>query len=241
MPTETAPANEQELRTELAKVEQQAAIVITNQETYDRAASTYLAVKSWRKSWRHYWYGDDTKPGPITLANRSWKSLLAKFGERDDPAEKLERELGQKILKWDQEQEELRARLQAEAEAKAREEEEARRAQTAFEMEEAGASEEDIEALMEAPIIETAAPVQATYTKAAGVSKRDNWCIEIFDLKALLKLLASGKLKLSAEDSQTLKETLESILKPRAVADKETLNLAGCKAVNRQIPTGRTK
>lgn len=235
MPTETQVDKEQELRTELAKVEQTAAITITNQETYDRAANALLAVKSWRKSWKSYWYGSEDNPGPITLANRSWKSLLNKFGERDEPAEKLEKSLGRQILSWDDAQRRLQEERQREAQRKAEADEEARRAQLAFELEESGAAEEEIESLMQAPVVAVAEPVEPTYQKAQGVSRRENWKARVTDLKKLCKAIGAGKVPVEyVEPNMTA-------LNARAKADKSTLDLPGVEAYDEPVIAGRSR
>lgn len=235
MPTETRVDKEQELRTELAKVEKIAAIVIRDQESYDSAANALLAVKSWRKSWKWYWYGNEDTPGPITLANRSWKSLLAKFGERDEPAEKLERDLGRKILAFDNEQRRIQEEKQREAQRKAEADEEARRAQAAFEMEEAGIDDAEIAEVVYAPITAVAAPVEPTYQKAQGVSRRENWKARVVDLKKLCKAIGAGKVPVEyVEPNMTA-------LNARAKADKSTLDLPGVEAYDDPIISGRSK
>jgi acyl transferase domain-containing protein len=238
MPTETQQDREQSLRTELAVVKT-AGITITSQQTYDQAVTALETTKSWRRSWKSYWYGSEDNPGPVALAHSSWKSLLGKFNDGDEPADKVEKALKANILKWDDDQRREQERLQAEAQRKAEEEAEALRAQQAVEMEAEGATDEEIEALVTAPVLAVAAPVAPSYQKASGISKRDNWCIEITDLKAVLKAIGSGKLKLSAEDCSELRAFIELLLKPRAVSDKQTLNIAGCKAVNRPIIASR--
>lgn len=239
--TETQVDKEQELRTELAKVEKIASIVIRDQESYDSAANALLAVKSWRKSWKWYWYGNEDAPGPITLANRSWKSLLAKFGERDEPAEKLERDLGRKILAFDNEQRRIQEEKQREAQRKAEADEEARRAQAAFELEESGASDAEIESLMEQPITAVAEPVSEPYRKAAGVSRRENWKARVTNYKLLCKAIGSGKLKFDKSDEEKIVIFFESLLASRARADKSTLSIAGVQAYDDPTLAGRTK
>jgi hypothetical protein len=235
MPTEVQD-KEQELRSEaLTLYDRASTIVVTNQSQYDDAAEILRTVKAMRKRWLDYW--NPLRDG----AYKSYKAILAKISEGDDPLEKAEVSLKRAILKFDDEQRRIQEELQREAQRKAEEEEEARRAQAAFEAEEAGASAEEVESIVAAPNLAVAPPVQPTYQKAAGISRRDNWCIQVTDLKALLKHIGTGKLKLSAEDSRELAEFLQSLLKPRAVSDKETLNIPGCKAVNVPVLAGRSR
>ena len=234
METETAN-QEQELQTQALTIAQKFGLVkITDQPSYDYAANLLMDVKGFRKQWLNYWE-------PIReRAYDSYKGIMNKIKERDDPMAAAEGAIKRSLLQWDAEQRRLQEQRQAEAQRKAEADEEARRAQLAFEMEESGADEAEIEQVVSAPVVVVAPPVQ-TYQKASAVSMRDNWCIEIFDLKKLLKLIISGKLKIPAEDAAKVVEVFESILKPRAVADKETLNLDGCRAVNRKVVAGRVR
>jgi hypothetical protein len=234
MATETAN-QEQELRTEAITLHDRAvSIAVFDQGSYNEATSILSTVKTLRKRWAEYW--SPVRDG----AYKSYKAILNKISEGDVPLEEAEMSLKRAILKFDTDQRILQEKRQREAQEKAEADEAARRAQLAFEMEESGAEEADIEQVVSAPIVAVAPPVQ-TYQKASGISTRDNWCIEIVDLKKLLRLIVSGKLKIPAEDATKLTDVLESILKPRAVSDKETLNLDGCRAVNRKIVAGRTK
>jgi gas vesicle protein len=229
--TETV-GQEQELRSEALTIQQKSAIKIVNQETYNQAADALRQVKGFRNRWKSYWE-------PLREnAYSSYKAIMDKIKEGDDPLAQAERSLKNSILDWDEAQRREQERLQAEAQRKAEADEEARRAQEAFELEESGATDEQIEAVTSAPIIAVAPPV-STYVKASGIAYRDNWCIEIVDLFKVLRLIGSKKLKLGETDVQKLRELLESILKPRAVSDKETLSLDGCKAVNRKVVAGR--
>jgi hypothetical protein len=239
MPTETQQDREQSLRTELATVQPIMSLAIKDQESYNQVVEGLKSVQLWRKQWKGYWYGSEESPGPITLANRSWKSLLGKFNAGDAPAENIENQCKRNLLKWDDECRREQERLQAEAQRKAEEEAEALRAQQAVEMEAEGATDEEIESLITTPVLAVAAPTPVLYQKASGISKRDNWTVQVLDLKALLKALAAGKLKLSKEDSLELAEFLQSLLKPRAVSDHETMDIPGCKAVNVPIIASR--
>jgi hypothetical protein len=231
MATETT--QEVELRSEALTLQQRSAIRISDQPSYDQAVEVLTAVKSFRKHWTQYW--DPIRDG----AYRSYKNILDKIKEHDDPMAQAEGTLKREILRWDDEQRRLQEEKQREEQRKAEEAAEALRVQQSVEAEAEGATDEEIKQLMSAPVLAVAPPVQPTYQRASSVTRRDNWGIEITDLKALLKAIGGGKLKLSAEDSAELKSFMEGLLKPRAVSDKETLNIAGCKAVNRPIIASR--
>jgi gas vesicle protein len=229
----TETVGQEELETQSLTISKQAgALIIRDQGSYNQAIEMLKAVKSMRKKWCDYFEPLREK------AYSAYKEVLDKLKEGDRPLEVAERSLKHSLLTWDEAQRREQERLQAEAQRKAEADEEARRAQEAFELEESGATDEQIEAVTSAPIIAVAPPV-STYVKASGIAYRDNWCIEIVDLFKVLRLIGSKKLKLGETDLQKLRELLESILKPRAVSDKETLSLDGCKAVNRKVVAGR--
>jgi gas vesicle protein len=230
--TETV-GQEQELRSEALTIQQKSAIKIVNQQTYNQAADALKQVKGFRNRWKAYWE-------PLREnAYSSYKAIMDKIREGDDPLAQAERSLKNSILDWDEAQRREQERLQAEAQRKAEADEEAKRAQLAFEMEESGADEAAIEEVVSAPVVAVAAPVAPTYQKASGVSTRANWVCVVTDVKALCKAIGAGKLKLSAEDTQATAEFFGSLLKHRAVSDKETMDIAGCKAENKPIIAGR--
>ena len=227
MITEVESNVEQSLRTELAVVQKQAAITITDQASYDRAAEILTSVKTWRKRWEEYW-----KPMRES-AHQTWKNICTKIKEVDDPAAAVEATVKRSLLAWDQEQERIQQERQRKADEEARKKAEADRAAAAVQAEMDGLSEEEIEAAV-ASVEEVPAPVvEPTYQKASGISKRDNWTCQVDDLKALCKAIGAGKVP----TSYVLPN--ESALNARARADKSTMVLPGCKAVNNPIVSGR--
>jgi hypothetical protein len=242
MITDAEPKLEESLRTELATVQKQAAITITDQKSYDNAAEILVTVRTWRKRWEAYWHGTDAVPGPIKLAYKSYKSLLDKFNEGDKPAEIAEKTVKAVLLKWDQEQTRIQEEAQRKADEKARQDEEAKKAALAVELEDSGMTEEDIAAAVESVQVEAPVVVEPTFTRAAGVSKpRDNWYAEVTSIIDLCKAIGAKKFKLSTEDMAKVKEFFESLLKSQAVANKSTLAIPGVKAVNRPNISGRSR
>jgi hypothetical protein len=225
---------EQELRSEALTVQQRAAsIVITDQPSYDAAVQFLGDVKGFRKRWWAYW-------NPLKeSAYHSYKGILDRFKEGDDPADVVERQVKRALLDFDDKQRREQERLQAEAQRKAEEEEAARRAQLAFEMEDAGAEEAQIEEVVSAPVVVVAEAVAPTYQKASGVSRRDNWKARVTDVKKLCKTIGAGKLKFEPADEKKIAEFFAGLLKDRAAADKSTLSIAGVEAYNDPVIAGR--
>lgn len=240
MATSEIVKSEEAIRQELSQVQFQA-IQIVDQQSYDRAAEVLIQIKGWRNRWRDYWYGADKKSGPVSQAHSTWKSLLAKFNEADESAEKSEAIVKAKILAWDVLQEEKRRKAQEEADRIAREKEAAERAVKVAELEVLEVDDADIEAVLNAPSTAVAEVVQPTYQRVSSISKRDNWCAEVTDLKALFKALGAAKFKLTPEQTAKAKEFFESLLKKQAEANTSTLNIPGVTAVNRPIIGARTR
>jgi len=228
---DSAINNEKELQTQaLTVVEQAKSIVISNQETYDRAAHLLLdVIKPMRKKWADYW-------GPLKeTAYRSYKGILDKFNEGDKPLELAEGQVKTAIQKWDYAQEQIRQEQQRKAQEEVERLERDRRLQEAVEAEAAGVSEEQVQAIMDAPAIAVAPLLASTYTKAAGISTRENWKARVVDMKKLAAAVAKGLVPV------TYILPNEQALNARAKADKATLNIPGVQAYNDPIVAGRPR
>src|ERR1035438_967293 len=223
---------EKELKQEALTITQQAqAIVIRDQVSYNHASSLLLEqIIPFRRRWEEYW-------SPLRKAAwDSHKAVMAKFNEGDEPAARAEQLVKASIRNWDMEQERIRCELQRkaqeEAERLAREE----RMQAAIAAEAAGATNEQVDEIFDAPVQVVAAPVEMTYQRASGISKsRDNWSAEVQDMKALVKAVAVGKV------SYEYLLPNQTALNARAKADKSTMNIPGVVARNVPVIAGRTK
>jgi hypothetical protein len=228
MATETAN-QEQELRTEAITLHDRAvSIAVFDQGSYNEATSILSTVKTLRKRWAEYW--SPVRDG----AYKSYKAILNKISEGDVPLEEAEMSLKRAILKFDTDQRILQEQRQREAQEKAEADEAARRAQLAFEMEESGAEEAEIEQVVSAPIVAVAPPVES-YQKASGVSRRENWKCRVVDMKKLCKAIAAGKVPVDYVEANF------TALNARARADKSTMNVPGVEAYDDPIIAGRTK
>jgi hypothetical protein len=228
---DTLTTNEETIKQEALTVIERAKIVrITDQETYDGACSILLnEIKPFRKRWAEYW--DEIKKP----AYAAYKAIQAKFSEGDEPLERAERQVKMEIAKWDAEQERIRQELQRKAEEEARKAEEEERLRVATLAEESGASPEQVNAIVDAPVTAVATPVASTYAKAAGVSTRENWKAKVTDLKKLCAAVGKGQVPLSYVIPN------EAALNARAKADKATLNIPGVVAYNDPIVSGRSR
>ena len=228
---DTLTTNEQEIKQEaLTIVEQSKLIKITDQPSYDNACSLLLdQIKPFRKRWAEYW--DEVKKP----AYAAYKAILDKFNEGDKPLENAERQVKAEIVKWDAEQERIRQELQRKAEEEARKAEEEERLRVATLAEESGATDEEVNAIVNAPITAVAPPVEPTYFKVSGVSTRENWKARVVDIKKLCAAVAKGQVP------PTYVLANDSVLNARAKADKGTLNIPGVVAYNDPIVSGRSR
>lgn len=221
---------ENELRQELTVVQQAQLVKITDQHSYDGAARFLTEqIIPFRKRWAAYW--EPLKKS----ASDAHKAICAKFNEGDEPAEKAERTVKAEIRRWDDEQERIRQQEQRKAQEEAERLERERLLAEAVIAEESGAAPEQVEAILTAPITAVAEPVQPTYERASGVSKRDNWKCRVTNMKDLCKAVAQGKVPANYVLPN------ESVLNARAKADRETLAIPGCQAWNDSIISGRSR
>lgn len=228
---DTSNTNEQEIKQQALTIVEQSKIVrITDQQTYDGACFLLLSqIKPFRKRWAEYWE-EVKKP-----AYAAYKAIQDKFNEGDKPLEAAERQVKAEIAKWDTEQERIRQDLQRKAEEEARKAEEEERLRAATLAEESGSTEEEVNAIIDAPVIAVAPPVEPTYQRASGVSTRENWKARVIDVKKLCAAIAKGTVPPNYVTPN------ESVLNARAKADKNTLNIPGVVACNDPIISGRSR
>lgn len=228
---ESVVTQEAELKQQALTVTERAKLVkISDQDTYDAATSMLLQeIIPFRKRWKDYW---ETLRVPAYAA---YQGILSKFNEGDRPAEAAERQVKAEIRRWDEEQQKILEERQRQAQAEAERQAEEERLHAAIVAEESGATEQEVASIVDTPVAVVAAPVQPTYAKASGVSKRDNWKAKVTNMKDLVKAVAAGKVPLEYLLPN------EQALNARAKADKQTLNIPGVIAWNDSIVSGRTR
>lgn len=228
---DTLTTSEETIKQEALTIVEQAKIIkITDQPSYDQACSLLTEqIKPFRKRWAEYW---DTVKKP---AYQAYQAVLGKFNEGDKPLETAEKQVKSEIARWDAEQERKRQELQRKAEEEARKAEEEERLRVASLAEESGATAEEVDAIVDAPVTVVAPPVAPTYQKASGISTRENWKARVTDIKKLCAAIAKGTVPI------TYVVPNESVLNARAKADKGTLNIPGVVAYNDPIISGRTR
>jgi len=181
-------AVENELQTTALTWKAQAqAIQVTNQATYDQAVEMLKGIKDLRgKAEQHH------RPG-IEAAYKSHKVAVATLKSIDDPLVEAEGILKQSVGAYTLEQQRIQREAQRIAEENARKRQEEERLAVAVAVEQAGATPEQVTAVLDEPLplpMPTVAPV---YERAAGVATRETYAAEVFDLKVLCAEIGAGR------------------------------------------------
>lgn len=189
-----------ELEHEVAIIDGQiGALVIQDQETYEIAGESVVAIDSLIKKVKEYW------EEPIKKAHEVHKALTKKRAEMFNPLQEKRSQLNRKISVYLTEQERARKEEQRKLDEKRKREEDAERkklearaanAEEKGKDEKAAALREKAEDVYVPPVV--AKPVEkTTRTEGATITAKKDVEIEILDEKAVLKHVISGTLPIS--------------------------------------------
>jgi hypothetical protein len=157
----------------------------------------------------------------------AWKDKTTERASITEPAKAIKDRAGQLTAAWQQEQERLRQEEQRRQEEIARKRAEDEALAEAKALQDEGRHEE-ADALLEAPLEIEPVMVNSYVPTIHGISKpRDNYQAEITNLLELVKAVAKGKVPLQAIEANM------TFLNQMARAQKQTLNYAGVRVVNR--------
>ena len=200
--------------------EQIAAIEITDQASYDLMALTVVELTELeRRIVEHH--------APIKKAT-DFAHKTAVKAEKDMllPVQTAKAQGKLKIVNWDREQERIRREEERRLREEAARREEDLRLQAAVEMEQTGATKEEVETALAQPSAPAPAPVaHPTYEKAQGISTREVWSARIDSIVELCKAIAEGR----ASAELVLPNT--TALNGMARAMRSTMNVPGVTAV----------
>ena len=150
------------------------AIIITDQEGYDKATSFLTErLNPWLKK------VDDFFDPNIKTAHKLHKDLVAQKKTVTEPNLQLKGALNGGILGFDERKEQERIKLQRVAEEAQRKADEESRLATAVEMEKAGATEEEVQQTLNTPVATIAPVVAPVYQKASGVAVKVTWSAQM--------------------------------------------------------------
>lgn len=208
--------------TALSWPEKAKAVVVKDQAGYDNAVAMGQDVVTLRKEIEKE-FAD-----PKKKAFEAHRAITAMEKKYLDPLVQAETILKDSIRKFTAEQE--RIRLENERilrEQQARMEEEARLA-AAVEAEQAGATEAEVQAVIEEPVYVAPVIAAPTFAKASGTSNPVTWSAQVVDMKKLCAEIAAGR------QPETLLVPNQPVLNKMAVALKSALSIPGVKAVSTQ-------
>jgi hypothetical protein len=168
-------------------IEQAAALVVTDAATCLRGKQLFETLRSFEQAALAHFTPD------CDLAHKLWKSLTDKRGAVVKPIEAARKALGDRVARWELEEERRAQAEQRERERLAAEEQDQAAKRAAKQALQAGDVEQAAEILTEArtaprPSV-PAAPSSIPVT--AGTGKRKTWRAEIPDLDALITAIAA--------------------------------------------------
>lgn len=203
-----------------------AAVVISDQPSYDIAVEKRTAAVTWLKGAEAFF------DPSIADAHALHKKLLLQKKTVCEPVEMTIRTINRELIRFDEEQARIRREEQRRLEEEARRKAEEERLAQAEQLQAAGADEDVVDAFIDAPVqVTEIAVAQPTYEKSGAVVLRDNWGAEVFDLHKLVQAIAKDKSKLN------LIQANMPALNSMAKALKETMADAvpGCRAINSRV------
>lgn len=167
--------------------ERASALVVNSQETYETAAEILLGIKDLRKE------AEAHHRPMIEAAHKSWKATLAGLQKIDEPLAEAETILKRGIGAYQTEQ----RRIQQEAERIAREAADRAQAEaleSSIEAAEAqGATVQEVQAIIDQPMVAPVVRVAPTIQPVAGVSAAKVYRAEVVNLRELCKAVAMGQ------------------------------------------------
>ena len=229
---------------ETAQVEQQGlalvtdakALVIQDEPSYQRAGLMLRTVKDYLRR-----VAEVCEP-VVSAAWAAHRAAVAQRTNLEAPAKEAEGVLKRAMIGYteeiDRQRRETQRRAAAEVEAArlaAVAEEEERQVAAAMEAE-ANGQEEQVAAILTAPIVVapfTPPVVLPSKPKVEGVSYREDWTAEIFDLLELVRAVAAGRQPVS------LLQPDMTVLNGMARALKSVMNVPGVRSVSRRVVAAR--
>lgn len=194
---------------------------ITSPETYAMAANGLQLIKGMTKEIKDFFAPLKEK------AFAAHRALTAAENDKLAPLVEAERFAKGAMTTWQLEQEAAARVEQRRLEEEARKRAEEEKLLDAIDAEAAGETEAAERILAEpllAPVVRIAPPVP----QVSGISMRETWSADVFDLKALVRAVADGKVPMRALVVDTV------FLNGQARALKGDLNYPGVRAVSKR-------
>lgn len=198
-----------------------AAVRIANQASYDEATNIGRGVQELIKQI------ESEFKEPKEKAYAAHKAITAMEKKYLDPLVLAKSIIAKEMGRWAEEQEVLRRKEEARLRAEQLKREEEERIAAAIEAEQAGASEAEVQAVIETPVFVAPVIAAPTFQKAAGVVTAVTWSAEVVSIKQLCAEVAAGR------QPETVVVANMPVLNKLAVALKQAFNIPGVKAVSK--------
>jgi len=202
------------------------AMQVCDNETYVMAGSMLRTIKGAQRK------VDEVFDPMIAAAFRAHKEACSTKKQFADPLVEAERILKGRIVDFDEEQERKRREEEAKLRELARKQEEDRLLLEAQACEDAGLHAE-AEEIIAAPVIAPPILLTRATPKVEGLSTREHWTANVFDLMALVKAVASGQVPVVAIQANV------TFLNQQARSLKELCKYPGVKIECRKIAASR--
>jgi hypothetical protein len=171
----------------LTLADQARAVKVADQQSYELAAERLRGVADLRREIvAHH-------AGIKKAAHQAWQQVIAAEQRLLTPVAEAERIYKSAIADYEAEQRRIEAETRRVAEAEARRLAEEQRERELERAEAEGATGEEIEAMINEPLVVTPPRVEPAFQQAKGVSIAANWKGEVTSLDALVKAIAGGK------------------------------------------------
>lgn len=220
------PLDAEEIETRALTIPEEAkAILIRDDESFQKAGRVLLVIKDLRSQ-------INASFDPIiTKAYAAHKEAVGQKKKVEAPLIEAEGIIKPRLASYHEEQERKRReeeeKLRQEAIRKAEEEQ----LRDAVSAEQSGMNDLS-ESILEGPAYVPIIVVPKTTASVAGVSFRDNWKAEVFDLKALLKAIVDGKVPSNVIEANMI------VLNGLARSLKGQMNYPGVRTVCEKITSG---
>jgi hypothetical protein len=210
------------LRT-LTLVERAKALKIVDQKSYERAAQHLLGVTALRREIEQH-------HGPLKrAAHAAWQRVIEAERKLLDPIAQAEAIYKRSIAGYQGEQRRVEDERRAQAEAAARRQAEKERELQIEQAEEQGADAEEIESMINEPLVVARPRVEPAFQAAKGVNVATIWKGEVTSLEKLVKAIAAGQASIS------LVVANEPAINGLARATRGTLQVPGVRFYNEPV------
>jgi len=206
-----------------AKLVQARAMVITDQATYNAVVEMRVQLKALRDAI------EEAHREPKEAKYQDWKAEVAAEKSELAPVQEVEGVLKALTFAWDAAQEAARRAEQARLEAEARKKVEDEALAAAEAAQAAGAGAQEVEAILETPIVAPPVVAPKAYVAAPRMAGRESWSGKVTDFQALIRFVAANPA------FQNLLQVNQTALNQLARSQKSMMKIPGVEALSQRV------